>query len=433
MAISNGRVVKNAAWMIGVQILRSILALVISMLTARYLGPSNFGLISYAASVVAFVVPIMQLGLPNILVQEFVDKPRQEGELVGTSVTLNLLSSLACILGVASFVGLVNAGETTTMVVCLLYSLLLVTQAGELVQYWFQARLASKYVSLTALAVYAIVSAYKIFLLISDKSIYWFAVSSALDHALLGAALLCIYKRQSGARLGFSPALAKDLLAKGRYYILANLMVTVFAQTDRIMLKLMLNDAAAGYYSAAVSCAGITSFVFVAILDSMRPMILESKKRDRAQFENNVSLLYSLIIYLSLAQSVAITALAPLLVKLLYGGAYASTVGILQVLVWYSTFSYVGAVRNIWMLAEGKQKYLWVINLSGAIANVVLNACLIPLFGGVGAAVASLLTQIFANVILGAVIPPIRQSHRLMLKGATPGFLIKSIGKLRRS
>ena len=52
-----------------------------SMLSARYLGPSNFGLINYAVSVVAFAVPIMQLGLPNILVQEMVEANDSEGTM----------------------------------------------------------------------------------------------------------------------------------------------------------------------------------------------------------------------------------------------------------------------------------------------------------------------------------------------------------------
>ena len=432
MAASNEKVVKNAAWIIGIRIIQSILALVISMLTARYLGPSNYGLISYASSVVAFVVPLMQLGLPSILVQEIVNRPNQEGEILGTSIVLSGVSALACMLGVVAFANVVNAGETTTIIVCALYSLLLLAQAIEIVQYWFQAKLASKYVSITALVAYAIVSAYKIFLLVTEKSIYWFAVSNALDYAIIGVALLIIYRRLSDSRLRFSSVLAKSMLTKSRYYIVSNMMITIFAQTDRIMLKLMIDDAAAGYYSAAVSCAGMTSFVFGAIIDSMRPMIFESKKTDNSAFEKNVSRLYSVIIYLSLAQSIVMTLFAPLIVNILYGADYQNTIGILQVLVWYTTFSYMGAVRNIWILAENKQKYLWIINLSGAATNVLLNVVLIPILGGVGAAIASLITQVFTNVLIGYIIRPIARNNILMLQGLNPMLIIFIFGRAFR-
>lgn len=432
MAASNEKVVKNAAWIISVRIVQSILALIISMLTARYLGPSNYGLISYASSVVAFVVPIMQLGLPSILVQEIVNKPKQESEILGTSVILSVISSLACMLGVAAFANVVNAGETTTIIVCSLYSLVLLAQAIEIVQYWFQAKLASKYVSITSFVAYTIVSAYKIFLLVTEKSIYWFAVSNALDYAIIGVVLLIIYRKLSGSRLRFSSALTMSMLAKSRYYIVSNMMITIFGQTDRIMLKLMIDDAAAGFYSVAVSCAGMTSFVFSAIIDSMRPMIFESKKTDNATFEKNVSRLYSVIIYLSLAQSIVMTLFAPLIVNILYGAEYQNTIGILQVLVWYTTFSYMGSVRNIWILAEDKQKYLWIINLSGALTNVVLNAILIPLIGGAGAALASLITQVFTNVIIGWAIRPISYNNKLMTRGMNPKLIGDLLKVMRR-
>lgn len=430
--MEKNKVVKNAAWIIGVRIVQSILALVISMLTARYLGPSNYGLISYASSVVAFVVPIMHLGLPNILVQEIVNNPKQEGQILGTSIFLSVISSFACMFGVIAFANVVNAGETTTIIVCSLYSLMLLTQAIEMVQYWFQAKLASKYVSITSLVAYTIVSAYKIFLLVTEKSIYWFAISNALDYAIIGIVLLIIYRRLSNSHLGFSPALVKSMLAKSRFYIVSNMMITIFAQTDRIMLKLMIDDAAAGYYSAAVSCAGITSFVFSAIIDSMRPLIFESKKHDNAAFEKNVSRLYCIIIYLSLAQSVVMTLFAPLIVNILYGADYQNTIGILQVLVWYTTFSYIGGIRSIWILAENKQKYLWIINLSGATANVLLNALFIPILDGIGAALASFITQVFTNVLIGYIIRPIARNNTLMIKGLNPMLIISVLKKETR-
>ena len=92
--MENKKVVKNASWIIGVQILRSLISIVISMLTARFLGPSNYGLINYAASIVSFVTPIMYLGLTGILVQEIINNPDDEGKTTGTAIALGFTSSL---------------------------------------------------------------------------------------------------------------------------------------------------------------------------------------------------------------------------------------------------------------------------------------------------------------------------------------------------
>jgi PST family polysaccharide transporter len=90
------------------------------------------------------------------------------------------------------------------------------------------------------------------------------------------------------------------------------------------------------------------------------------------------------------------------------------------VAVWYVTFSELGSVRNIWILAEQKQEYLLGINVTGALANVILNLCLIPVWGAVGAAVASIVTQFFTNVIMGFVFKPLRPNNQLLVKGLNP-------------
>ena len=97
-----------------------------------------------------------------------------------------------------------------------------------------------------------------------------------------------------------------------------------------------------------------------------------------------------------------------------------AAVPLLQTITWYSAFSYMGSVRNIWMLAEEKQKYLWIINLSGAVLNVIGNFILIPLMGTVGAAVASVLTQFFTNFVLCIIIKPIRPTAKLIWKALNP-------------
>ena len=110
---------------------------------------------------------------------------------------------------------------------------------------------------------------------------------------------------------------------------------------------------------------------------------------------------------------------------MLYGEAYTASVPVLRILIWFIVFSYMGTVRNVWILAEQKQKYLWIINLSGALFNVILNAVMIPHWGAAGAAFASLLTQFFTNFVLGFIIKPIRENNRLMLRGLNPVFALK--------
>ena len=429
--MNNRRIINNTIWIVGCKVFRALLGMLVTMLSARYLGPSGYGLISYAASIVTFVVPVMQLGLNSTLVQELVNDPDHEGRIMGTSIVMSLVSGVGCIVGVIAFSMLTNPGEPVTTVVCGLYSIQLVFQALEQIQYWFHAKLLSKYVSVTMLIAYGVTSGYKILLLALGSSVYWFALAQALDFLLISGILLVIYRRKGSGRLTFSWELFRKMFARSKYYIISNLMITVYAQTDRIMLKILMDEVAVGYYSAAVTCAGMAGFVFEAIINLgvsialVKP--LESARRGVAVQERAISVLYSAVIYLSLALCVVITAFAPLIIHILYGDQYSPAVEALRLIVWYTTFAYIGAVRDTWILTQWKQKYLLIINVIGAVTNVTLNLMLIPMLGINGASLASLLTQIFTNVVLGFMIGPIRRNNTLMIRGLNPALMVQML------
>ena len=272
--LKKSKVASNAVWIIIGKVAQSILSLIVGMMTARYMGPSNYGLISYAASIVAFVVPIMNLGLSNVLVQEYTNQPEKEGEIFGSAIVVSILSSLCCIFGVTLFTLFFDNGKPETNLVVILYSLMLIFQAFELITYWFQAKFLSKYVAIASFISYGVVSAYKILLLAKKASIFWFALSNSIDYFLIALLLIITYKKLGGRHFRFSKRVATRMLSSSKHYIVSSLMVTIFAQTDRIMLKGMMNEAAVGYYTAAVTCAGISQFIFGALIVGVAAAIL---------------------------------------------------------------------------------------------------------------------------------------------------------------
>lgn len=413
-------VVKNASWIIVCRVIQSVLSLVIGTLTARYLGPSNYGVINYASSLVAFVVPIMQLGFRNTMVQEFVKKPEEEGKTLGTVLFMNIISACLSIVGLFAFVSIANKGESETIVVCLLYSLSLLFQALEMSQYWFQSKLLSKYTAVVSVIAYAIVSLYRIYLLISEKSVYWFAVSQALDYMIISVSLLAIYKKIGKHKLAVSFERAKEMFAVSKHYIVSGMMVTIFGYIGNIFLKFLIDESAVGYYTAAVTCVGMTGFVFAAVIDSARPDILAGKNANSGDYEKKIIKLYRIIILLTVLQGVFITIFSDFIVNILFGTAYQQTSLPLKIYVWQTVFAQIGTIRNIWILAEGKQNYLWIINLVGALSSIILNLILIPVLGISGAALSAVATQLFTNVILSCFMKPIRPNNKLLFKALIP-------------
>lgn len=423
--MKNKKVFVNASWMIGCKIAQSVFALIVNALSARYFGPSNFGLINYAASLAAFVMPLASLGTSEILVSEIIKNPENEGAVLGTSIAMNLVSSLVCIVGLFSFSCFAYAHDRTTILVVLFYSFILTAKSIEQIQYWFHAKYLSKFAAITSFFTCIVVSLYKIILLICKKNVYWFAVSYSVDYTLAALCLFVIYRKKNGPILRFSITAAKSLWNQGKYYIIPGMMTAVLAQSDRVMIRYFCGNTEVGYYSAAVFISGMTSFVFGAIITSFRTAIFEAKAGSKTEYESCIIKLYGIVIYLAVLQSMAVFLFSKLVVGILYGREYLPAIPILWAVVWYTVFSYIGAVNEVWILAEDKQKYLFSTKCFGVLLNLFLNLVLIPRYHGIGAAVATLITQAFTNVVMVYYIKPLRNNLKFLVMGLNIRNLVR--------
>ncbi len=413
------RVAKNASWLISGKIIQMVINLVVGLLTARYLGPSNYGLINYAAAYTAFFSSICTLGINSVIVKEFVDYPGKEGMIIGTSLGLRAVSSLFSALTIIAISFVADAGEPTTQIIVALSCVGMIFQIFEIFNYWFQSKLQSKATAIATLVAYIITSIYKAVLLILQKPVTYFAFATSVDYICLAAFLYLSYRKNAGGRLSFSFGYGKNLLRKSYHFILPGLMVAIYGQTDKIMLKHMISDAEIGYYSTAVSICNMWCFVLSAIIDSLYPPIMESFKKDRKEFDKKNKLLYAIVFYVSAAVSLLLTLFGKIVIQILYGEAYLPSVAPLRIITWYTAFSYLGVARNAWIVCMEKQKYLKYIYLSAAIVNVILNMICIPIWGAAGAAVASLVAQVTTTMIVPFFIKDLRENTILMLKAIT--------------
>ena len=419
------KAVKNAGWIVGGRLADKVLAFLVGILTARYLGPGNYGLIGYVTAYVTFFASLCNLGINSVIIKNFVDHPDEQGTTIGTTMVLRAVSSLLSAVMIVGIVALVDKGDPTTVVVAALSSVGLLFQVFDTLKKWFQNRLQSKYAAIATTVAYLAMSVYKIILLATGRSVEWFAIATSVEYLVVAVFLLIAYQKNDGPRFRFSFSKAKQLLSVSGSYILAGLMASVYASTDKLMLKQMLGESSVGYYTVAVSLSTMWVFLLEAVIDSLYPTVIRSYEQGEGAFRRSNRQLYALVLYGALAVSAVICLLAEPIVSILYGKDYLPTINPLRIVVWYTAFSYLGVARNAWMVCENKQKYLKWLYLSAAVINVALNWLLIPLWGASGAALASLITQIATTVILPALIPPLRPNARLMIEAA----LLKDILK----
>ena len=414
--ITQNKVVRNASWLVGGKAVNMILAFFIGLLTARYLGPNNYGLINYATAYTTFFASLCTLGINSVIVKEFIDYPNEEGETIGTTLVLRCASSMLSALMICGISFIIDKKDPLTLIVVALCSISLIFQVFDTFNYWFQAHLQSKCSAIATTVAYIILSVYRIVLLVLGASVKWFALASSIDYFAVAIALIVFYKKLKGPKMSFSLAKAKRLLFYGGHFIIAGLMVSIYGSTDKLMLKQFLDETSVGYYSTALGLCNIWTFVLTAIIDSMYPIIMEERNSNYQKYLKRNRQLYAIVFYVSLAVSIVFSVAGPLIVKLLYGEAYLPAVSPLRVITWYVAFSYLGVARNAWMVSEHKQKYLVILYTGAAAINVILNVVLIPVWGTVGAAVASLITQISTVIGIPFFIKELRPNSKMMIQ-----------------
>ena len=389
---------KNASWLILGKIAQMTLSLVVGLLTARYLGPSNYGMINYIAAYVAFFTAFCTLGINSVQVKELLDHPNEQGTVMGTTLGLRTISSFLSAVTIICIVSLIDRDEPTTIMIAILSSISVVFHVFECFNFWFQSKLQSKITAIATFTAYMITSVYRIILLATNANIYLWALATSVDYFVVAVFLLVAYKKQGGEKLRFSLKYGKSLLKKSYHFILSGLMISIYGQTDKLMLKQMLGDAEIGYYSTATSLCNLWCFILSAIITSMIPTIIEAFQKEEKVFERRNKQLYAIVFYLSVFVSLIFTIAGPLIVRILYGEAYMPTVNPLRIVTWYTAFSYLGVARDTWIVCRQCQRYLKYLYMAAAFINVLMNLIFIPFLGATGAALASLITQILTLV-----------------------------------
>lgn len=409
--------INNATWIIGEQVFQMMVSLIIGIVSARYLGPTNYGLINYTASFVNFVIPVVTLGMDGVVIKKMIESPTEEGEYLGGCIMCRIISALFCGLSVILIVWILNPNDFVMLSLISIQSVQLIFRAVNILDSWFQRYLKSKYVSIAKMLACVFVAVYRIYLLAMGMDLRWFAFSNSLSTLVIMIVLIMAYRKNSTNRLRIKIKRGCDVLKDSYHFIISGVMSAAYGQMDKIMLGQMISSEAVGLYTTASALCTMWLFVPTAIINSFRPSILELKnKGNEKQYISRLCQLYAIIIYLCIGVSVVIFIFGKFAINSLYGDSFSGATRALKILIWAETFSMIGTARGIWILAEKKNKYVKYYLGMGTTVNLVLNSILIPVWGIEGAAIATLITQIFTSLIAPMCFRETRQHTGIVMR-----------------
>ncbi|WP_217532917.1 flippase [Vibrio metschnikovii] len=394
------RYFKNTSWLIAEQFLRIIAGLLVGIWVARYLGPQQFGLFSYALAFTAIFAGIAKLGLDGIIVRELINHPDKRDAYLGTAFWLKVMGSIIVMLLMAAVIPFTNNDATTNLFIFII-ACGLVFQSFEVVEFYFQSQVLAKLISICKIIQLSLSSLIKIYLVITEAELIWFVLVTTFDALSLAICYFSAYRLQKATVFYtcFNFIIAKRLLKDSWPLIFSSIVVMIYMRIDQIMIKQMLGEYEVGIYSAAIRLSEAFYFIPTIITASLFPAILNAKKISHELYMLRMQRLYTMMVWTAIIIAIPITIFSDWIVFVLYGNDYSTSADILMIHVWSGIFVFLTVSSGKYLTSEGLTRKIFYRNLSGMILNVMLNFKMIPLYGGVGAALATLASWFLAGYL----------------------------------
>jgi O-antigen/teichoic acid export membrane protein len=396
------RYFKNTSWLFVEKILRMIVGLFVGIWVARYLGPDQFGLLSYAQAFVGLFATIATLGLDGIVVRELVKDETRRDELIGTAFWLKLIGAIGVLTILAIAVNFTSNDNYTNILVFIIASAT-IFQSFNVIDFYFQSKVLSKYVVYANIISLFLSSVVKIALILNEAPLIAFAWVVLFDSFVLACGFVYYYVKYSAFNiksLTFCKSTAVDLLRDSWPLILTGVVISVYMKIDQVMIKEIMNSEAVGQYAAAVRLSEAWYFIPMVIASSLFPAIINAKKQSEELYYARLQKLYNLMVWIAIAIALPMTFLSDWVANLLYGNQYSQAGSVLMIHIWAGVFVALGVVTGKIVVVNNQQKNGMYATISGAILNIVLNYAMIPLYGIQGAAFATMLSQIISGLVV---------------------------------
>jgi PST family polysaccharide transporter len=247
--------------------------------------------------------------------------------------------------------------------------------------------------------------------------------AAVASEAVLAAVALATAYRATGASWSawrFRLERARELLAESWPLMLSGLAIMLYIRTDQVMLTLMRGEHENGIYAAAQRLSEVLYFIPSALTVAANPALLRSHQASGAEYERRLTRLFSILVWIAIIVALPVALLSGWITRTLFGEAFRASGPVLALHVWAAPAVFLGVAQSNWFIAHGRQRGLLIRTVVGAFANILLNLFLIPRYGAMGAATATLLSQIVASILLNAMLPSTRGLFRMQCRALLP-------------
>ena len=395
------RFLKHSSLALAGRVLPRALYLVQAIAIARSLGPELNGRYVFAFSVMMLAATIGKFGLDALTTREVARNPECTARYVGQNLYLH---------GALGILGLAVMSLTAVLAdkppeVDTLILLLGVTMVLNSLSLSYTAVFpAMGRFDLQAAAeslLYALMLVGTLTAIASGHGIEGIGVGMASASVVHLASCWWLGRRVIGpADFRVDPGLTQAILSMAWPLALTSVAVGIYYRIDSVFLSVLRTDREVGLYDSAYTFIHALRQLPAAISMAVFPQLSRLFLEDRAKLSEVVGS----AVRLGLAVGVPVVVLAfvgaPLLLTMIFAPAYLEATTPLRILLGSIPLMLADAAQSYLLIAAGRQRRLLLVTVTGAVANLLLNAALIPPFGMNGAAMATVVSEAIVLVAM---------------------------------
>ncbi|SKD09281.1 Polysaccharide biosynthesis C-terminal domain-containing protein [Chitinophaga ginsengisegetis] len=395
---------ENSGWLLIDKLSKLFPGIIIMALIARHLGPEEFGIWNYALALTTIIGSVAILGMDKLAVKELINNEQKQGTIVATVILMRIVAGALC-MAVSTGIVLLTEKHRQLYLYCTIFSaLIILLQSFDVLDYFYQVKNNVKRVIIPKVAVFLAFCGIKLLIIYFDGTLITFLWASVIELVVTYFIIVVVYI--SGNTHVFTwridTALAQTLLVQSWPLMLSNLVVVLFMKIDLVLLETLANPAELGKYVGAARISELWYAIPTVISVAILPGLIQKKKISRQAYLLMLEKWLRLSFWLSIAIALVVTSTAHIIIPFLYGPGYVAASWMLMIHIWAGIPVFLSIVMVQYLFVEGEYKIYLYGNLSGLVVNAGINFFLIPLYGGTGAAIATVAayTTVYGMLLL---------------------------------
>ena len=394
------RIYKNTAYLGIAEVVSRVLQFAVMLYAARLLSQQNFGKFSFALSLSFMAVILADLGINTLLIREISRNKSLVSKYFINAFSIKIVLSIITFFIIVAVLNALNYPEITRQIVYIIWLFTILSTFTELFYSIFRAFEQMFYDAFLKILRMSILAVTGIYVLFKGYGVIIFSYTFIFTEIIvITIASLIALKKFIKLDIRIDPVFIKSTLKKALPFGLAFIFGGIYFFIGSIMLSKMKGDVEVAIFSAAYNIALALIFIPTVYINAIYPVLSryykESKSGLRLLYERSFKYLY----IIGLPISLGIFMLSDEIIGFLYGTRYSTSSIALRIISLYLFLKFINFLLGVVLSSIDKQNKRMLGQGITAGISILLNLWLIPLIGFVGAALSTLITEIFLFMI----------------------------------